>query len=55
MEAKSKAIKKDTSKVKKVSKNYSIKKPNGNVIFRESLSDVEIKSYKDKGCKVEVK
>ena len=53
MENKSKAIKKDTKKVKKVSKNYKIEKPNGNVIYRETLSDVEIEAYKSKGCTVE--
>jgi len=52
MEAKSKAIKRDTKKVKEISKNYKIEKPNGNVIYRETLSDSEIKSYESKGCKV---
>ena len=52
METKSKAIKKDIKEVKKVSKNYKIEKPNGNVIYRETLSDSEIKSYESKGCKV---
>jgi len=55
MATKSKAIKKDTKKVKEVSKNYKIEKPNGNVIYRETLSDLEIKSYEAKGCKVGVK
>jgi hypothetical protein len=54
METKSKAIKKDTKKVKKVSKNYKIEKPNG-AIYRESLSDAEIKAYESKGWKVEAK
>ena len=53
MATKSKAIKKDTKAVKEVSKNYKIEKPNGNVIYRETLSDSEIKVYKSKGCKVE--
>ena len=55
METKSKAIKKDTKKAKKVSKNYKIAKSNGNEIYREALSDVEIKSYEAKGWKVEAK
>ena len=53
MATKSKAIKKDTKAVKEVSNNYKIEKPNGNVIYREALSDPEIKVYKSKGCKVE--
>ena len=54
METKSKAIKKE-KKVAKVSTNYKITKPNNNVVFRESLTDVEIKAYEAKGCKVEGK
>ena len=54
METKSKQIKKDAKPVKKVSKNYKIQKPNG-VIYRESLSDAEIKAYESKGWKVEAK
>ena len=53
MATKSKAIKKDTKKVKEASKNYKIEKPNGNVIYRETLSDSEIKVYKSKGCEVD--
>ena len=34
---------------------YKITKPNGNVIYRDALADVEIKAYKAKGCKVEDK
>ena len=55
METKSKAIKKDANKVVKITKNYKIQKTNGNVIYRESLTTDEIKSYELKGCKVEVK
>ena len=32
---------------------YKITKPNGNVINRDALADVEIKAYESKGCKVE--
>ena len=32
---------------------YKITKPNGNVINRDALADVEIKAYEAKGCKVE--
>ena len=32
---------------------YKITKPNGNVIYRDTLADVEIKAYKAKGSKVE--
>ena len=34
-------------------KKYKITKPNGNVINRDALADVEIKAYESKGCKVE--
>ena len=55
METKSKAIKKDVKKTTKTSTNYKIIKPNNNIIFRDALTDVEIKAYKAKGCKVEGK
>ena len=55
MKTKSNAIKKDTKKVSKASKNYKITKPNNNIIFRDTLSDLEIAAYKAKGCKVEAK
>ena len=32
---------------------YKITKPNGNVIYRDALADVEIKAYEAKGSKVE--
>tara|TARA_Y100001951_G_C11126061_1_gene175560 strand:+ start:348 stop:509 length:162 start_codon:yes stop_codon:yes gene_type:complete len=48
-EAKKKQAKKE---VKKEITKYSIEKPNGRTIFRDSLSDVEIKVYEAKGCKV---
>ena len=32
---------------------YKITKPNGKVIHRDALADVEIKAYEAKGCKVE--
>jgi len=32
---------------------YKITKSNGKVIYRDSLVNVEIKSYESKGCKVE--
>ena len=34
-------------------KKYKITKPKGNVIYRDTLDDSEIKAYKAKGCKVE--
>ena len=55
MATKSNAIKKDTKKTIKVSTNYKITKLNGNVIYRDALSDVEIEAYKEKGFKVEGK
>ncbi len=55
METKSKAIKKDAKKTTKASTNYKITKPNNNIIFRDALTDAEIKAYKAKGCKVEGK
>ena len=55
VETKSKAIKKDTKKVKKIAKNFEIVKANGNVVYREALSDVEVKAYEAKGWKVEAK
>tara|TARA_Y100001973_G_C5179928_1_gene324230 strand:+ start:834 stop:1001 length:168 start_codon:yes stop_codon:yes gene_type:complete len=55
METKSKAIKKDAKKTAKASTNYKITKPNNSVIYRDDLSDAEVKSYEAKGCKVEGK
>jgi hypothetical protein len=55
VEAKSKAIKKDAKKAKKALKNFKIVKANGNEIYREALSSVEIKAYEAKGWKVEAK
>lgn len=55
METKSKAIKKVSKKENKSTKNYMIKKANGNVIYRKALTANEIKTYESKGCKVEVK
>tara|TARA_R110000824_G_scaffold96216_9_gene230679 strand:+ start:471 stop:638 length:168 start_codon:yes stop_codon:yes gene_type:complete len=54
VEAKSKEIKKVVKKEEKKSNKYKILKANNGVIFRENLSDAEIKSYEAKGCKVEV-
>ena len=52
----SKALGKPISKkVSKASNNYKITKPNNNIIFRDTLSDLEIAAYKAKGCKVEAK
>ena len=31
---------------------YKITKPNGNVIYRDALTDVEIQVYEEMGCKV---
>jgi len=42
-------VKESSASVKK----YKITKPNGNVINRDALADVEIKAYEAKGCKVE--
>ena len=47
-----KEAKKADKKVKSSGK-YKITKPNGNVIERDRLEDVEIKKYESKGCKVE--
>tara|TARA_R100000353_G_scaffold109688_1_gene78777 strand:+ start:417 stop:587 length:171 start_codon:yes stop_codon:yes gene_type:complete len=44
--------KKVAKKVVKAAVKYKIEKPNGNVIYRDALSDVEVKSYEAKGCKV---
>jgi hypothetical protein len=52
---KSKKIKKETKATEKVSKNFKILKANGNEIYREALSSVEIKAYEAKGWKVEAK
>jgi autonomous glycyl radical cofactor GrcA len=52
MSEKKKSVKKEVKKEVKVS-GYKITKPNGNVIKRDSLEDVEIKLYESKGCKVE--
>jgi autonomous glycyl radical cofactor GrcA len=52
MSEKKKSVKKEVKKEVKVS-GYKITKPNGNVIERDKLEDVEIKSYEAKGCKVE--
>ena len=50
-EAKKKAPEKKSSA--SVVAKYKITKPNGNVIYRDALADVEIKAYEAKGCKVE--
>ena len=50
-ETKKKAPEKESSG--SVVTKYKITKPNGNVIYRDALADVEIKAYKAKGCKVE--
>tara|TARA_Y100001938_G_scaffold138421_1_gene203869 strand:- start:684 stop:866 length:183 start_codon:yes stop_codon:yes gene_type:complete len=42
----------DKKEVKKEVTKYSIEKPNGRVIFRDTLSDAEVKVYEAKGCKV---
>lgn len=49
MAEKKKAVKKE---VKKVVTKYSIEKTNGRIIFRDSLSEAEIKVYESKGYKV---
>ena len=48
-ESKKKAVKKEVKKEVKVS-GYEITKPNGNVIKRDSLADVENKVYESKAC-----
>ena len=53
MSEKKKSVKKEVKKESKVSVKYKITKPNGNVIERDRLEDVEIKKYESKGCKVE--
>ena len=48
--------KKETKKVAKkevkVATKCKIEKPNGSVIYRDELSDAEVKMYESKGCKV---
>ena len=47
------AEKKESAKVVKTPTKYSITKPNGKIIFRDTLEDAEIKMYESKGFKVE--
>ena len=45
--------KKEIKKEVKKEVKYKISKANGNVIYRDSLSETEIKMYKSKKCSVE--
>ena len=45
--------KKEVKKVAKKAVKYKISKPNGNIIYRDSLEESEIKMYKSKKFKVE--
>ncbi len=45
--------KKEVKKAVKKAVKYKISKPNGNIIYRDSLEESEIKMYKSKKCKVE--
>ena len=47
------AEKKEAKKATKKTTKYSITKPNGNTVYRDMLTDVEVKMYESKGCKVE--
>ena len=47
-----KETKKAAKKEVKVATKYKIQKPNGSVIYRDELSDAEVKMYESKGCKV---
>ena len=48
-----KEVKKEAKKeVKKLVTKCKVEKPNGNVIYRDELSDAEVKAYEAKGCKV---
>jgi|TARA_R100000655_G_scaffold33059_1_gene65182 hypothetical protein len=53
MEKKMAEDKKEVKKVVKKITKYKISKTNGNVIYRDSLSEAEIKMYKSKKCSVE--
>ena len=45
--------KKEVKKVVKKATKFKISKANGNVIYRDSLGESEIKMYKSKKCSVE--
>ena len=53
MEIKMAEDKKEIKKVVKKSTKFKISKPNGNVIYRDSLDEAQIKMYKSKKCSVE--
>tara|TARA_R110002110_G_scaffold219905_1_gene433857 strand:+ start:2008 stop:2175 length:168 start_codon:yes stop_codon:yes gene_type:complete len=53
MEIKMAEGKKSMKKEVKKEVKYKVQKRNGNVIYRDSLSEAEIKMYKSKKCSVE--
>tara|TARA_R100001015_G_C4555799_1_gene116651 strand:- start:193 stop:372 length:180 start_codon:yes stop_codon:yes gene_type:complete len=48
-----KEVKKEVKKAVKKATKFKISKPNGNVIYRDSLDEAQIKMYKSKKCSVE--